>query len=213
MTYRELVDLHYADTDNPKLSRDQRKELVTEFFKEVLKSYGRWPGLDVALNRFIERPSYVYPLLRDKATLDDIGRALGKKLTYYSGEQQTSGNPSRGRHFGKVGGSGAYSKWIKPSLHMEDLTESFLSLFESSPVKSLIGIVSKFQKENPYPDCGELYWNAETHSAIYNVGDGQEGSLRELKDAMSKVSGVEGAEVADECGRPDGFKLVWSQHS
>lgn len=88
---------------------------------------------------------------------------------------------------------------------------NFTSLFESSAVKGLIAVVSAFQKANPYPDYGVLYWNDQTQTAIYNVGDGQEGDLEELRSNMSKVPGVKEAQVADECGRPAGFRNVWHQ--
>jgi hypothetical protein len=88
---------------------------------------------------------------------------------------------------------------------------NFLSLFESPTVKKLIGVVSSFQRENPYPDYGVLYWNENTKSVIYNVGDGQEGDLNKLEADLKDVPGVAHAEVADECGRPEGFKKVWDQ--
>ena len=87
----------------------------------------------------------------------------------------------------------------------------FLSLFESSTTKKLITLVSEFQRANPYPDYGDLYWNEAEGRVLYNVGDGQEGDLSELESKLAAVPGVKHAEVECECGRPNGSKQIWSQ--
>jgi len=88
---------------------------------------------------------------------------------------------------------------------------NFLSLFESSVADKLIAIVSEFQRANPYPDYGDLYWNEAEGKVLYNVGDGQEGDLSGLEDRLAAVPGVKHAEVDCECGRPNGSKQIWRQ--
>lgn len=124
MDYQELVKLHYRDTENPPLSREQKKEILIEFIKWAIKKWGgHFPTLDTALGYCILNRQAVYALLANEDVRAEIEGAIGRKLNYYKGEYVKSSNPSR--CFNK-GGGGNKSRQAKPELFIES---GFIQMF------------------------------------------------------------------------------------